>query len=221
MSMLAMGSLLTACNDDDSVDYTEYYGWRDQNNALADAFLSDFRTQGSDAYFTDTIRSNNEPWALRSTMYRVIRTANEDSLRRINRWITPLYTSTLKVHYTLYDTKSVMEYFEDNNILTDRQNRTNAALMNKVFFDPSCKADTLESKQVEFFDNFTAGSVITGWGDALQTMHIGDSWLLFIPWYLAYGQTGSGKNIDPYTNLFFRLELVDITEYGAPLPSEK
>jgi FKBP-type peptidyl-prolyl cis-trans isomerase len=45
-------------------------------------------------------------------------------------------------------------------------------------------------------------------------MHIGDSWLIMIPWYLAYGQAGSGSNIDPYTNLYFRLQLVDITYLG-------
>lgn len=218
--LLAMTSMVTACNDDDDeIDYTEYYGWRDKNNHYADACLSDLHQLGNRAYFTDTIHSGKEPWVYRPTMYRVLQSANEDSLRAINRWITPLYSSTLKVHYTLYDTKSVFELFDDKGILENQTARNDASVMNQIFFDSSCKADTLESMQVQFFENFTPGTVITGWGDALQNMHIGDNWLVMIPWYLGYGQAGSGSKIDPYSNLFFRIELVDITNWGAPLPN--
>jgi len=227
-SLLAMGSVFTACNDDDSVDYTEYYDWRDKNNLHADLCLQDLRQLGDKAYFSDTVTCEKEPWVIRNSMYRVLRSANEDSLRKINRWITPLYGSTVKVHYTLYDTESVMDFVEDNQMLSDQNKRNDTTLLNKVFGigykwgDPeySEKADTLESKQVEFFET-TPGSVITGWGDILQNMHIGDSWLIFIPWYLGYGQTGSGSTIDPYSNLFFRLELVDITNWGAQIPESK
>lgn len=225
--LLAMSSVFVACNkDDNDVDYTEYYEWRDLNNKYVDLCLQDIRSMGSQAYFTDSIRSINEPWAFRNVIYRVLRPANEDSLRKINRWITPLYTSTLKAHYTLYDTESVMERFEDYNVIADASNRNSAEVMDKIFgigynygMDGyEIKADTLESKQIEFFEDFSASSVITGWGDALQNMHIGDSWLICVPWYIGYGQAGSGSTIDPYSNLFFRLELVDITNWGAQLP---
>lgn len=230
LSLLAMGTLFTACDDDDdSVDYTQYYGWRDQNNQYVDLCQQDIRDMGEKAYFGDTIRSDKEPWAYRKTLYRVLRPANEDSLRQINRWITPLYSSTLKAHYTLYDTKSVMERFEEFDVMKDANQRNNTEVMNKIFgigynhgmAGYEVKADTLESKQIEFFENFSAGSVITGWGDALQSMHIGDSWLVCIPWYIGYGQAGSGSTIEPYSNLFFRIELVDITNWGAPLPENQ
>ncbi|MDO4497846.1 MAG: FKBP-type peptidyl-prolyl cis-trans isomerase [Bacteroidales bacterium] len=230
LSLLAMGSVFTACNkDDDSIDYTKYYEWRDKNNLYADLCLQDIKQMGPMAYFTDSVRSQKEPWALRHTLYRVLRAANEDSLRAINKWYSPLYNSKLKAHYTLYDTKSVMERFDDNLVLSSKESRNNAELMNKIFGigyrygmpGYELKADTLESKQVEFLEDFTPGSVITGWGDVLQNMHIGDSWLVFIPWFLGYGQQGSGSNIDPYTNLFFRIELCDITNWGATLPKEE
>lgn len=230
LSLLAMSSVFTACNDDDdSVDYTKYYEWRDQNNRYADLCMQDIRSLGSKAYFTDSVRSNNEPWAYRPAIYRVLRSANEDSLRSINRWITPLYTSTLKAHYTLYDTESVMDRFGEYDIMSNASQRNNAGVMDKIFGigynhgmnGYEVKADTLESKQIEYFDNFTPGSVITGWGDVLQQMHIGDSWLVCIPWYIGYGQAGSGSTIKPYSNLFFRIELVDITHWGAPLPENQ
>ncbi len=220
-TVLAMGLCLTACNDDDSVDYTKYYGWRDKNNDMFFTLLGDARTMSSKAYFSDSIMSLSEPYSF-CTMKHVIESANEDSLRKIGRWITPYYTSTLKVHYTLYKPSSVYERFEDYGILTDQNNRNNAELMNKIFGigyrygmeGYELKADTLESSQVKLFENFNSGSVVKGWGDCLQTMHIGDSWLIMVPWYLAYGQAGSG-NIDPYSNLFFRIKLVDIDYWGG------
>lgn len=214
-ALLAMSIGFVACNDDDdSVDYTEYYAWRDQNNELM-VRLGEYQKQyGQNAYFTDTVGSQAEPYAFKC-YYRVLASANEDSLRKINRWITPYYTSTLKMHYTLYDPKSVMK-----KLPTDAATFNNADFMDQIFFDSANKADTLESQQVEFFENFTCASVITGWGDILQHMHIGDNWLVCIPWYLAYGQSGS-SSIDPYSNLYFRMELVDITKWGGTIPSPK
>lgn len=221
-TVLAMGLCLTACNDDDSVDYTEYYDWRDQNNEMALLFLDDARQLGDKAYFSDTIASQSEPYCYFKTMKHVIASANEDSLRKCNRWVTPYYTSTLKMHYTLFNPDSVYARFEQYEILTDQTSRNDAELMNKIFgigYRPGIpgyevKADTLESYQVKFYENFTASSVIKGWQDCLQNMHIGDTWLIMVPWYLAYGQSGSGSNIDPYTNLFFSIQLVDITNVG-------
>ena len=220
--LLAMGFGLVACNDDDDVDYTKYYDWRDDNVALTKTLLNDIRELGSEAYFSDSVPSVSEPYAY-STVRHVIESANEDSLRSINRWITPYYNSTLKVHYTLYDPDSVWARFEQYDILTDQSRRNDAALMDRIFGigyvagmeGYEVKADTLESYQVQFYSNFTCSSVIKGWQDCLQSMHIGDNWLIMVPWYLAYGQAGSGDNIDPYTNLFFRLKLVDITNWGG------
>jgi FKBP-type peptidyl-prolyl cis-trans isomerase FklB len=52
--------------------------------------------------------------------------------------------------------------------------------------------------------------MITGWSEALQKMHVGDKWQLFVPPYLAYGETGLPGEIPPNTTLIFELELVDI-----------
>lgn len=220
LRLLMLGLLgicaLSACNkDDNGTDYTQYYEWRDRNNAYMDFAYRSIRTMGDAAYFTDSITSMSEPKASypNATVYRVIRSANEDSLRRERKWYTPFYTSTLKVHYTLYKTESVLDtiakYAPSDALMND------ASVMDRIFFDSPIKADTLESYQVKFYENFTPASVVSGWGDVLQRMHIGDSWLICVPWFLGYGQGGSGSNIDPYSNLFFRLELVDITLWGG------
>ena len=216
-----MGFFLIACNDDDSTDYTKYYGWKKKNNAMTQLFLNDVRELGDQAYFSDSVAPLAEPYAY-CTVRHTIASANEDSLRRINRWVSPYYTSTLKVHYTLFNPDTVYARFEEYDILTDRNRRNDPEVMDKIFGigyhagmpGYEVKADTLESYQVKFYDNFTASSVIKGWQDCLQTMHIGDTWLIMVPWYLAYGQSGSGSSIDPYTNLFFIIQLVDITDVG-------
>lgn len=214
--IMAMGLGFIACNDDDdnSINYSDYYGWRDDNNAVMVRMSQYFEKMGDKAYFSDTIGSLSEPYSFKC-FYRVIKSADEDSLRAINKWYTPFYTSTLKMHYTLYDPKSVMK-----KLPADDASFNNPAVMDKIFFDSENKADTLESQQVTFFENFSCASVITGWGDVLQQMHIGDNWLVAIPWYLAYGQKGN-TTIDPYSNLYFRMELVDITNLGMIVPDPK
>lgn len=53
------------------------------------------------------------------------------------------------------------------------------------------------------------GSVITGWGVALQHMVEGDKYEVWIPQQLAYGANGSGS-IPGYSTLIFEIELVSV-----------
>lgn len=57
---------------------------------------------------------------------------------------------------------------------------------------------------------FGVTQVIKGWTEALQLMHVGDKWQLFIPSDLAYGDTGAGGVIGPGEVLVFEVELLSI-----------
>lgn len=64
---------------------------------------------------------------------------------------------------------------------------------------------------------FTVGSdVVDGWSTALQHMHEGDIWEVWVPYSLGYGVNGNvsqaGDTIQPYTTLVFQIEVVDIVE---------
>jgi len=57
---------------------------------------------------------------------------------------------------------------------------------------------------------FPVNGVIAGWTEALQMMHAGDKWKLFIPSELAYGERGAGGDIGPNSTLVFDIELLEV-----------
>lgn len=57
--------------------------------------------------------------------------------------------------------------------------------------------------------SFPVNGVIPGWTEALQLMHVGETWELTIPADLAYGPEGKGK-IPPNTPLVFSVELLKV-----------
>ncbi|MCC6489599.1 MAG: FKBP-type peptidyl-prolyl cis-trans isomerase [Candidatus Hydrogenedentes bacterium] len=62
---------------------------------------------------------------------------------------------------------------------------------------------------------FPVDGVIPGWTEALQLMHVGDKWKLFIPANLAYGENGAGQDIPPNATLVFDIELLEIVKPEA------
>ena len=58
--------------------------------------------------------------------------------------------------------------------------------------------------------SFGVTQVIPGWVEALQLMHEGDKWRLYIPSDLAYGPNGAGGVIGPNVTLIFDVELLRV-----------
>ncbi len=57
---------------------------------------------------------------------------------------------------------------------------------------------------------FPVNAVIPGWTEALQMMHAGGEYKLFIPPDLAYGERGAGAKIGPNETLIFDVTLVSV-----------
>lgn len=58
--------------------------------------------------------------------------------------------------------------------------------------------------------SFNVGGVIEGWTEALQLMHEGDKWTIFLPASIAYGEQGAGSQIPPHATLIFDVELIKV-----------
>ena len=56
--------------------------------------------------------------------------------------------------------------------------------------------------------SFGVTQVIPGWVEALQLMHEGDKWRLYIPSDLAYGPNGAGGGVGPNMTVIFQVELL-------------
>ncbi len=75
-------------------------------------------------------------------------------------------------------------------------------LLDGTEFDSSIKRGTPAT--------FPVSGVIPGWTEALQLMHTGDKFKLFIPPNLAYGEHGAGQQIPPNSTLVFEVELLAV-----------
>ena len=75
-------------------------------------------------------------------------------------------------------------------------------LLNGTEFDSSAQ----QGQPAEF----PVKRVIPGWTEALQKMHVGDKWQLFVPAKLAYGNNPPGPPIEAGSLLVFEIELLGI-----------
>jgi FKBP-type peptidyl-prolyl cis-trans isomerase len=63
-------------------------------------------------------------------------------------------------------------------------------------------------------DVFTVGEVVPAWNEALQLMHPGDVWYLYVPPTLGYGAHGAGP-IPPNAVMVFKIELIGVLPHGG------
>lgn len=61
---------------------------------------------------------------------------------------------------------------------------------------------------------FVVGNLVDGFSTALQRMHIGDHWRVYIPYQLGYGSSDNG-NIPAYSTLIFDIALVSYYRAGT------
>lgn len=85
-------------------------------------------------------------------------------------------------------------------------------------FDSSWGSST--SAETAIPAGFKVSKVKNGFATALQQMHVGDRWEVYVPWTLAYGDTKAGT-IPAYSVLVFDMELVNYFGISEAVPDVK
>lgn len=167
-----------SCSDDDDDNSN---AWQIENETFFD--LLDER---SDLYQINAESGKGRVY------YKILKTGDQ-SLK------SPLYTSTVKVHYT----GAVLSGFdiEGDTIIAGKH------------FDTSYTDRNYISPGVYRPASFTLSGLIEGWWITLQQMKPGDKWQVYVPWELGYKEAGSGSAIPGYSTLIFEVELIEVQKY--------
>ena len=191
---------LTACSEkDDTVD--EFANWQEVN----DQYFSSLYAQTQQHIASgDSKWKIIRKWSLQETThldiddYIIVQVLNEGQGAGC-----PLYTDTVRCMY--------------EGRLIPSTNYLSGWLFDKSFtgtFDPA----TANAAQ------FAVSGVVDGFATALQNMHIGDRWKVYIPYTLGYGikdnkDSSTGSVIVPaYSTLVYDVTLVSYHRPGASQP---
>lgn len=182
--MAIMLSTLAACNDDDDNNYGIVVdeAWKEINLAAFDARLAAAKTDPS--LFTINSESGNG-----QIICKILKEGESTE--------TIYYTSRVRCYY-----KGCFVADEDGNAVSD----LDSVLSRGVVFDSALREDEADPLETVVSD------VVDGWTTALQHMHEGDVWEVWIPYQLGYGVSGNGNRIKPYTTLVYQIEVKELVE---------
>ncbi|MCF0198224.1 MAG: FKBP-type peptidyl-prolyl cis-trans isomerase [Bacteroidaceae bacterium] len=123
---------------------------------------------------------------------------------------TPVWTDTVRVNYRGWLMPTTYRMYNQNNVQVD-------SVMQRIFdqtyygsYNPATAAP----------QKMTMGQLIEGYSTALQYMHVGDDWLVYIPSALAYKDKVTGE-IPASSTLCFRIQLMGIYPIGQTVPDWK
>ena len=117
----------------------------------------------------------------------------------------PMYTDSVKVSYR----GSLLE-------TTDKDGNVNAGYVFDKNFEGTYNKSTAQ------LSSFAVSNLVDGFTTALLNMHIGDHWMVYIPYQLGYGSTDySSGNIPAYSMLRFEIVLDSYYRPGQKVPVSK
>ncbi len=119
----------------------------------------------------------------------------------------PLYTDSVAVNYLGRTIPNELSEYEE------------ARVKGAVFDYSGLSRDSSIVFSDEFCApaRFVASRLVDGFSTALQLMHVGDQWRVYIPQELGYREA-STTNIPAYSTLIFDLQLKAYSRSGTPLP---
>ena len=181
--LVVMLFTLAACSDDDENEIVIDEAWKEINLAAFDARLQDAKTDTS--LFTINSESGNG-----QIICKILKKGEGTE--------TIYYTSKVNCYY-----KGCFVTNEDGEVVADRD----SVLTQGEVFDSRLRENGDDKVLFEVDDS----GLRDGFATALQHLHEGDIWEVWMPYQLGYGVSGY-DDIKPYTTLVFQIEVTDIVE---------
>ena len=201
---------LASCSEDDN-SYDAYANWQQRNEqAFADTLAYAKKMGESNGWYVF------KNWTLENQTPNKDANGNEVSLsyNDYDHIIVhvlekgegsgcPMYTDSVKVSYR----GSLLE-------TTDKDGNVNAGYVFDKTFEGTYNKATAQ------LSSFAVGGVVDGFTTALLHMHIGDHWMVYIPYQLGYGTTVQGS-IPAYSMLRFEIVLDSYYRPGQVVPGSR
>lgn len=196
LALLAPVGLLSSCSESDNEE-EEFPKWKKTNEQY---FNNLYAMAKSSADMGDKSWKVIRQWSLEESTakdpydYIVVNVLENGTGSGC-----PLYTDSVKVHY--------------EGRLLPSTSYPDGYVFDKSFTGEFNPATALPAK-------FAVSGMIDGFTTALQYMHIGDHWKVYIPYQLGYGSSASGS-IPAYSTLVFDVTLVSYYRAGVEVPDSK
>ena len=194
--LLAMPLLFTACSETDETQ-EEYPDWKNKNQTFWNKLYTETRRHATVGYTS---------WKLFKTYTK------QDSISGVN-------TDYIIVHVKQAGTGSGTPLGTDSvSVRYTGQLLPSTSYPAGYIFDTTSPAGTTDA--TAGVAHMAINSLTDGFATALQHMHIGDKWDVYVPWTLAYGAKGN-KSIPGYSVLKFEISLLAYARAGSALPKFK
>ena len=196
VALLALCSMfLVSCKEnDDTVE--EFANWQETNDAYVSnlysrAVMNAEPTEGKITAIKKWSYNADDKQHNNPSDYIYV-----EVLSKGDGTVSPIFTDSVRVHY-------------QGRLLPS------ASYTNGYVFDQSWTGeyDTQTNVPVKF----AVGPVVDGFTTALQHMHKGDRWKVYIPYQLGYGESGN-TSIPGYSTLVFDITLSNFWHVGEKVP---
>ena len=188
IGLLFSTSLMVTSCDETSGTPNPYKDWEERNQAYIDSISRVARAnQGSEVGQWKVIHSYKFTPPTGALEVDVNDYVYCKVLKKGTGEITPLFTDSVTTHY--------------RGQLIPLYNGS------KVVFDQSFRGEL--DLDVAVPVTFSVGGVVPGWTTALQHMHEGDRWEVYVPYGMGYGKSAY-SDIPGYSTLIFDMTLVKV-----------
>ena len=200
--------LLTSCSEDkDETD--EFANWQEKNTNYWNQLYSETKQKIANGdkswkiFLNYSMQGQTDPSG--QITYKPEDHIIVHELEKGTGTKSPLYTDSVLVHY--------------QGRLIPSQTYTAGLIFDSSFGGANGLVyNPLTSRPAQLLIGGEKGGVVDGFATALQNMHVGDHWLVYIPYQLGYGAKKI-EGVPAYSNLIFDLRLHSFYRAGTSVPN--